>query len=176
MNENEIDRIAAAANALRPDWPIGSLRTLLNKPELVNRPRRDMAVALAWVACDSQTKTPARVLEAGPWWQAVADPANGGAPRVHWLDRCYVCNYGQAACERVNTGDHVFVTNGDYEAGKVRREQPAPMPEDELRAELRAARSELCPCGVKPNYCAAHDPRRNQPETEAAGPEESNHA
>ncbi len=65
MNENETDRIAAMGNALRPDWPVASLRALLRRPTLANKTRRDMAVALAWVACESETKTPARVAEAG---------------------------------------------------------------------------------------------------------------
>jgi hypothetical protein len=70
MNEHEIERIAAAMNQLRPDWPVKSLRTLLSKPQLANRARRDVTVALAWVACEKDTATPARVLEAGPWWKA----------------------------------------------------------------------------------------------------------
>lgn len=64
------DRIAAAVNMLRPDWPAASLRTLLDKPELRNRPARDVAVALTWVACDPRSQTPARVLLAGVWWRA----------------------------------------------------------------------------------------------------------
>lgn len=72
MNDHEKTRIAAAVNQLRPDWPTASLRTLMARPGLANRPRRDVAVALTWIACDAKTHTPARVLEAGPWWQAVA--------------------------------------------------------------------------------------------------------
>lgn len=70
MNEHEIERIAAAANQLRPDWPIAQLRTLLKGDGLVNRPRRDVSVALAWIACEAGTSSPYRVLEAGPWWRA----------------------------------------------------------------------------------------------------------
>ena len=55
---------------MRPDWPVASLVTLLGRTELTNRPRRDVAVALTWVACESETKTPARILETGPWWRA----------------------------------------------------------------------------------------------------------
>lgn len=70
MNENEAARIAAMGHALRPDWPLNSLRTLLTRPELARRTRRDVAVALAWIACESETTTPARVIESGPWWRA----------------------------------------------------------------------------------------------------------
>jgi hypothetical protein len=136
MNENEADRIAAMAHALRPDWPLASLRTLLQRPEMASRTRRDVAVALAWVACESATKTPARVLEAGPWWQATNADGDSTQPRIHWLDRCHVCNYAEAACQRVNEDDHEFVSNGDYHSGKVPREQPAPMPE-QLRQMIR---------------------------------------
>jgi hypothetical protein len=53
-----------------PTWPVASLRTLLARHELANKSRRDVAVALAWVACEAETTTPARVIESGPWWRA----------------------------------------------------------------------------------------------------------
>lgn len=74
VTTGEIDRIVAATNALRPDWPVASLRTLV-ETKLAHRTRRDLMVALAWVACDSTTVTPARVLEAGPWWQGFGSEA-----------------------------------------------------------------------------------------------------
>lgn len=69
MNDHEAQRIAAAMHELRPDWPTNSLLTLLRK-KLIDKPRRDVTVALSWVACESNSATPARVLEAGPWWRA----------------------------------------------------------------------------------------------------------
>ncbi len=68
---NEIQRLAAAANALRPEWPVSSLITLLSTKQ-ATRPYRDLAVALAWVATDATSKTPARLSEAGPWWSATS--------------------------------------------------------------------------------------------------------
>ena len=69
--ENEIQRLAAMANQLRPEWPIKSLITLLARDHAA-RPYRDLAVALAWIATDARTKTPARLAEAGPWWTATS--------------------------------------------------------------------------------------------------------
>lgn len=109
MNENEISRIAAAVSDLRPDWPAASLRTILHLPELRNRPRRDVAVALVWVACEADTKTPRRVLEAGPWWRAAAaDGAttNRDNPPRHL--RCSVCSLSKDRCEQVWANDHDF--------------------------------------------------------------------
>ena len=98
MTPGEIDRIAAAINMLRPDWPAASLRTLLARQELVHRPRRDVAVALAWVACESATLTPARVLEAGPWWRAaVADEARTPTPPRR-DESCLTCGKRLDAC------------------------------------------------------------------------------
>jgi len=68
--DNELQRLAAMANSLRPEWPVRSLLTLLAKHAA--RPYRDLAVALAWVATDPRTKTPARLAEAGPWWTATS--------------------------------------------------------------------------------------------------------
>jgi hypothetical protein len=71
MNEHEIERIADAMHHARPDWPVKQLRTLISE-KLADRPRRDVFVALAWVACEPATASPYRVLEAGPWWKAAA--------------------------------------------------------------------------------------------------------
>ena len=85
MNEHEADRIAHAVAILRPDWPATSIRTVLTStPEIMARPRRDVALALTYVACDSESKTPKRVTEAGPWWQAAVAGDNHAAPtRAH---------------------------------------------------------------------------------------------
>lgn len=70
MTEGEIERLAGAISFLRPDWPAGSIkRFITTRPELAARPLRDLALALTWVALDPTSTTPARVLEAGPWWQ-----------------------------------------------------------------------------------------------------------
>jgi hypothetical protein len=111
MNEHEAERIAAALNMARPDWPKTSLMTLLKK-HLMERPRRDVFVALAWVASEPNTATPARVLEAGPWWRAAAVENTGGGPRDNIPNhlRCATCYQPQARCERVRFADddHTF--------------------------------------------------------------------
>jgi hypothetical protein len=68
---NELQRLAAAANQLRPEWPVRSLLTLLTRNHSA-RSYRDLAVALAWVACDPSTKTPERLAQPGPWWLATS--------------------------------------------------------------------------------------------------------
>jgi hypothetical protein len=152
MNENEADRIAAMTHALRPDWPLASLRTLLARPELANRTRRDVAVALAWVACESATKTPARVLEAGPWWQAANHERTGkssyNVPCPDHADQVQPCRRCKAAATPA-TSEHLALA----------------------RAELQSTRSRLCPCGVDPRRCADHRPTpdpTDQPDAEEA--------
>ena len=123
MNEHEIDRIASAFHVLRPDWPHASLRTFIAK-NLADKPRRDVAVALAWVSCESNTATPARVLENGPWWKATNAEASStttvhtgktvglrhGDPR----DICGICDMWRADCEsRSATNGHEFVPRID---------------------------------------------------------------
>ena len=67
MNRIEVERIAKAINGLRPDWPWNALVTFI-ETHLSERAYRDAAVALAFVACEPETRTPKRVLESGPWW------------------------------------------------------------------------------------------------------------
>jgi hypothetical protein len=75
----ELARIAAAVNLLRPDWPISSVQTLLENHHS-SRPFHDLAVAAVWVATDPDSKTPARLTEAGPWWAALRTSSTPGPP------------------------------------------------------------------------------------------------
>ena len=66
----EIERLAGAVAMLRPEWPAGSVKRVIQaRPDLANRPLRDLAHALIDVALDPASTTPARVCEPGPWWQ-----------------------------------------------------------------------------------------------------------
>lgn len=90
---NELERIAAAAHALRPDWPLPSLLTHL-KANHGTRPYRDLAVAMAWIATDPDTKTPARLKENGPWWEATVPPPAATASATSRNTRvCGRCRY-----------------------------------------------------------------------------------
>ncbi|WP_221177320.1 hypothetical protein [Nocardioides marmoriginsengisoli] len=105
MNDVEVRRLAHAINELRPTWPISSLTTFISR-NLTNRPFRDVAMALVWVALDCNgageyiTDTPKRVLESGPWWKAAE--MNGTAnvrptpPRRE--DQCMTCGRHLDAC------------------------------------------------------------------------------
>lgn len=137
MNENERDRIAAAVHQLRPDWPAPSLRTLLDRPALKDRPRRDVAVALAWVACDSKSQTPARVIEPGPWWQAAAIEGTdaGGAARNPFDPAI--------ACDTCSLPEHRHTPTSGHEFESVidarRRQDATPKPPLPRVRELLAA-------------------------------------
>lgn len=117
MNEHEIDRLASAFHVMRPDWPVASLKTFIAK-NLADRPRRDVAVALAWISCESNTASPARVLAAGPWWRAAAVEGDvttthtgktvGRGENPHKV--CGICDMWQDECERrAATSGHEFI-------------------------------------------------------------------
>jgi len=71
LTRTEAERLAAMGNALRPDWPVRSLMTLL--AEFRDRAYRDVAVAVAYIATDPQTTTPGRLRESGPWWRTTEE-------------------------------------------------------------------------------------------------------
>lgn len=106
MNDHEAQRIAASMHQLRPDWPASSLLTLIRK-SLMDRPRRDVTVALAWVACEANSHTPARVLETGPWWRAAG--IEGGTTKREQVDpdhRCTVCSQHEE--NALHPSDHPY--------------------------------------------------------------------
>ncbi|MCL2611961.1 MAG: hypothetical protein FWD95_01875 [Nocardioidaceae bacterium] len=133
MNEIEKTRIAAAINQLRPDWPAASLRSLLDRPTISERPRRDVAVALAWVACESTSATPARVLESGPWWQAVAVEGDTTGRREPYdpTIACDVCSKPQHR--------HTVLDEHSYESVvAANRRRASQQPKTSIRAEETA--------------------------------------
>jgi hypothetical protein len=76
---------------------------------MVDRPRRDVFVALAWVACEASSATPYRVLEAGPWWRAAAvDGAMAKRAPFDAATHCGVCSEVRERCRLLWGDDHEF--------------------------------------------------------------------
>ncbi len=74
MNRAEIERIAAGAHRIRPDWRVDSLVTFLSD-NFGDHPAWDVGRALVWIALEPGlhpgeyvNRTPRLMLEAGPWW------------------------------------------------------------------------------------------------------------
>lgn len=125
--KDEIDRIAKAINILRPEWPIPSLTTYLARNHQ-NRPYADLAIALTSVAADPKSKTPKRVEEAGPWWQA-AQVAFAGetVPTVGpgKEPRCTVHGHEHAAARTCTACRTEHLTTGTWPTG-TRHQQAGP--------------------------------------------------
>ena len=137
ISRDETERLAAMANALRPDWPLKSLTTFIVN-ELTRRTYREVAIALAWIATDPATDTPKRMLEAGPWWNASRAQA---ATVSVVVTRCAVQGHEHLpaarcpACEEANRGEV------DHDAGVAAvRESLAKAPRYEPPA-VKAARA-----------------------------------
>ena len=123
MNDNEATRIAHAMNAARPDWPIKQLETLLGDLRISHRPRRDVFVAMAWVASEADTTSPYRVLESGPWWKAAG--FDGGEMTISHTGKtvgadadprhvCGICSLLRSDCEsRSATNGHRFIPRSE---------------------------------------------------------------
>lgn len=154
MNEHEAARIAAAMHHLRPDWPVKSLMTLL-MTKLADRPRRDVAVALAWVACESNSATPARVLEPGPWWRAALIEAPNSMTRQppkrdeqcprhagEWHDACRLC-----AAERIAKAE-------EEPSEPVEPQSTASGYAAAIRGQLASFRASTCLHGTPIKRCA----------------------
>ena len=86
MTKTEAERVAAMAHALRPDWPVKSLMTIL--ADFASTPYQDAATQLAYLATDPTTVTPARFREDGPW-RKIAYAARGEEPARSNNMRCH---------------------------------------------------------------------------------------
>ncbi|WP_330473800.1 hypothetical protein [Terrabacter sp. C0L_2] len=136
MNQVEAHRLAAAVSQLRPDWPVASLSSWITK-NLTERPYRDAAVALAWVAADPATTTPGRVLEAGPWWRAVvADKGTVSAVTTRCPDHPEHPAWKCPECDAETTPPPVD-WRGDVTLSRRARPKTRPEPTHDL-ADVRA--------------------------------------
>lgn len=80
-DRNEIQRIAAAMHAVRPDWRPDSLATFLTNHHAA-RPFRDLLIAGVVVAADERTQTPNLLNTHGPWWVAAQAGTRAATPTV----------------------------------------------------------------------------------------------
>lgn len=135
LTEVEASRIADAIAAARPDWPARSLRAFVAS-RLRDRAFADVLVALAVVAADPASETPARVLEPGPWWTATRanrptdatfTPGPGSDPRCRQPGH----DHERAALCRLCAAERLAATEPAAPAPTV------PAPVDQLRAALR---------------------------------------
>ena len=108
MDDNEIQRLALMASALRPDWPARSMRTFVEK-NLGGRTYGDTAVALAWVCTRTKTDTPRLLLEPGPWWRATTTEGNTGNRPPTRAEACATCGRREDEHGAAWLRDHGFV-------------------------------------------------------------------
>lgn len=129
LTRQETERLAQAVNALRPDWPTASLVTFIWKRN--ERPLLDLSVELTWVAQLTDSKSPARIDQDGPWKKATIG-STGQVYRQIGRDECIICGFSDGWA--LHTGDH------DFENPLMRRKSALPTPEQ--KAALEAARIE----------------------------------
>jgi hypothetical protein len=161
VNPNEAGRLAHAINDLRPDWPVSSLRTFIER-NLANRAYRDAVVALVWVAVDRKvdgspaSDTPKRVLEAGPWWRAAGiedQTINRPHPPTR-SEQCKRCGGRRPAC--ACTREHLADDQREPDHPHARPDSPADA--TLARALLAQSRAACCGCGIKAELCPTHRP------------------
>jgi len=128
MDENEIQRLALMASALRPEWPARSLRTFIEK-NLSNRAYGDAAVAFAWICTRTKTETPRLMLEAGAWWKAAGTESSSGTRPPTKAEACATC--GKPEGQHNTWDEHEWVPVAQAKRGRV------PMP-----AEMRGRASD----------------------------------
>lgn len=177
MDDRQLTRLADAAHALRPDWPARSVRAYLAGKHR-DKAFADVAVALAVVATDPATTTPARLDEHGPWWTATRALMLGATPDVgpgrgveacaytgheHEPARgCRLCRAEQLAGEHhdrpaVPTGADPVPAPADWRPTIARPERPTPRPPTPAgapRSQSATVAADVPPHLAEPVTCA----------------------
>jgi hypothetical protein len=140
LTPTQIERLAAMANALRPDWPTRSIQTHITTHHN-QRAYRDLALALTYVATDSESSTPARLNQPGPWWRLTTVVEGPPQPPR----RCEACSEYHGPGQPCPARSH-----SDYAAtGAAGMTQ--------VRAAYTRATARLCPHGVGWRDCHQHN-------------------
>lgn len=103
LTREDAARIADAITVLRPTWTQNRLMALMANPAIrARRQPKDVAAAFAWIALDSETREPTRILEAGPWWGTADASAQSAGPVYRYANPrdCGICNKPEAACRK----------------------------------------------------------------------------
>lgn len=127
LTRNEGERLAKSINSLRPDWPLPSLLTFIEKH--AHMPLLDLTLQLTYVACDEKSKTPARMDSHGPWKYLLVGPRENEGPRYRYADPrdCGTCGRPEVDCRK---------DGHDYTPAFVRHDDRAT---PQQRAAVRAA-------------------------------------
>jgi len=125
LSRTEIERLAAAAHALRPDWAIPSLCTWL-MTDHAGKAYRDVAVALAWVATDTATHTPKRMNELGPWWTAARVASSDATDTL------------SARCQQIGHGSYLADNCGACRADRIGADGPSDPPTSPIDPDVAA--------------------------------------
>lgn len=149
IDKTEAERIAEAVHALRPDWVASSIVRLIGEnADLRSRAYRDLAVAFAYVACDSATLTPGRVREAGPWWahtnaqKATTSAVTTRCPEhpAHAAWDCPEC--ADAACDPDRARELAAAARAAIPRRQVSHRHPEPAPTNLADVRAKADRSQ----------------------------------
>jgi hypothetical protein len=68
--KDETELLVDEVKAARPAWSRGAIRTALQHPNVLDRPRNLWRAAFLAVAADPATQSPGRLAHDGPWWSA----------------------------------------------------------------------------------------------------------
>lgn len=123
---DEHQRIAAALNALRPDWRVTSLVTYLDRHHQ-GRPYRDLAIAATAVATDPKTTTPHLLGEHGAWW-AAAQTVVGATSTPLRAPRCPVDGHSSYLADRCGACRTEDIVAPDVDDPPTPRRVGAPIP------------------------------------------------
>lgn len=101
LTREQATEIADAIHRLRSRWTTDDLIAVMLDPRIRDhRNMRDTASALAWLALDIRTQSPARLFAPGQWWNnAKENPDEQTAPYYRPLawDDCHDCGRAKAA-------------------------------------------------------------------------------
>jgi hypothetical protein len=160
ITRTEAERIAIAIHAIRDDWPITSLVTLISR-DLASWPLLDVGVGLMHVALERTldgkwlTASPARVKENGPWRHVGSIDGDGEAARERAKAELAERRAGIAERNRaVDACGHCGPTGRLANGNLCAHDGPVDWRAQKVRALADAARAEIrppkLPIGEKP--------------------------
>lgn len=94
LTQADAERIAHATHSMRPTWDVPQIMAVLADERIrVQRHPQDAAAALAWLAMDSDTREPTRLLSGGAWWGTATAAGQRAGVRIREVkdDDCDLC-------------------------------------------------------------------------------------
>jgi hypothetical protein len=116
--KDETELLVDEVKAARPAWSRGAIRTALQHPDVLDRPRHLWRPAFLAIAADPNTQYPSRLAQDGPWWSAAVPKQTRRTTDLDSADVVELAARREEAQRTVDASSHAAAVRAQLKSAK----------------------------------------------------------